>query len=150
MQHLNGAVLFQSRNRDAFQVRTMTVVFLAFLSGLFQSRNRDAFQFRSTSVAMKGPMGPCFNLAIEMLFSSGNDSVNPATECNTAFQSRNRDAFQFRSFGNSRMRTETPFQSRNRDAFQFRDNRCARMPHVLAICFNLAIEMLFSSGCPRF
>ena len=135
---------FQSRNRDAFHFRVKQIFHEAKdLLEVFQSRNRDAFHFRYCWMCASSPV-ICFNLAIEMLFISGNLSrTAPASA--EKFQSRNRDAFHIRtrfdteaerssmvSISQSRcfsyqvgsVRGDAvlilQFQSRNRDAFHIR------------------------------
>ena len=164
--------MFQSRNRDAFHFRLTeahrnahshvvsisqsrcfsfqvpdTQVAIHGLPMMFQSRNRDAFHFRSTPRFLPSVRYSRFNLAIEMLFISGNARPIPSAKVISSFQSRNRDAFHFRllraglgvapahfSFnlaiemlfisGEKRLGgkpARCPFQSRNRDAFHFRE-----------------------------
>ena len=86
-----------------------------------------------------------FNLAIEMLFISGTDSLLFRYRRVPVSISQSRCfSFQVREHWQSGS-TRLGFQSRNRDAFHFRDT----LPSGTAIrvyCFNLAIEMLFISG----
>ena len=86
----------------------------------FQSRNRDACQFRYRRAERRGETVDCFNLAIEMLVSSGRASGVARFDL-VEFQSRNRDACQFRAITVNTL-------------------------NFSELSFNLAIEMLVSSG----
>ena len=68
------------------------------------------------------PRGPSFNLAIEMLVSSGS-MISFAMVAYVTFQSRNREACQFRIEYQDLKWEVDAFQSRNRDACQFREKR---------------------------
>ena len=97
--------------------------------------------------SLRGVSSWRFNLAIEMLFSSGICCRSRRRRSDYRFQSRNRDAFQFRSIPKPiAFRSLSSFQSRNRDAFQFRISSLNARAPARNGCFNLAIEMLFSSG----
>ena len=65
-------MLFQSRNRDAFDFKRFLSIFARIGPILFQSRNRDAFDFKCQKYGRTSGHKYCL------------------------FQSRNRDAFDFK------------------------------------------------------
>ena len=87
--------LFQSRNRDAFHFRFGHTCIGV---GVCQSFNLAIeMLFISGNSPREMPVvSRCFNLAIEMLFISGNYCHRQSEYDDSRFQSRNRDAFHFR------------------------------------------------------
>ena len=87
-----------------------------------------------------------FNLAIEMLVRSGQNDVTVAYFYYQVFQSRNREAFQVRYPRRRDSQLATPIVSISQSrglSFQVPRRRAGRRQRK---CFNLAIEMLVSSG----
>ena len=79
----------------------------------------------------------CFNLAIEMLFMSGQQG-RLTFDADILFQSRNRDAFHVRKPGfylAGEINHDILFQSRNRDAFHVRSRRQSDVPRVSTSVF---------------
>ena len=98
-----------------------------------------------------------FNLAIEMLFISGEMLAFPCEMQYVKFQSRNRDAFHFRkTVGTPKVGNVVKFQSRNRDAFHFRLIRFLHPPRLMefqsrnrdAFHFRLRLQQFGGDDCP--
>ena len=140
----SGDTTFQSRNRDAFQVRFIENATGTPRQPVSISQSRG-FSFQAGAFAPAAPcpksrfnlaierlfisgwrqfgdniLHTCFNLAIERLFISGDDMSAEKLD-GFLFQSRNREAFHFRqSIAEGMPVPALMFQSRNREAFHFR------------------------------
>ena len=163
--------MFQSRNRDTFDFKSGSgwlhghsgscfnlVIEILLISRhnsqqigsisriLFQSRNRDTFDFkrRSTATQPKSKQHR-FNLVIEILLISRNNTTHLLLNNRQTFQSRNRDTFDFKNARPVRCRHRLRSFNLVIEILLISSTEAGRRYKEITTGFNLVIEILLIS-----